>query len=447
MTFPGSRFITLAAVLTAGVAASLGAAETAAVAASAPPVINTGDTAWVMVSAAWVLFMTIPGLALFYGGLVRTKNVLTILVQCFAVTALITVLWLLYGYSLCFTDGGALNTVIGGWSKAFLRGVTVDSMSGSDPAHLIPETVFCCFQLTFAIITPALLVGAFAERLRFGVVLAFSALWFTLVYIPICHMAWGGEKTLFALWGLKDLAGGTVVEINSGIAGLVAALVVGRRTGYPHEPMMPHNVVMCLTGGAMLWVGWFGFNAGSAVSANGQAGMAMLTTQIAAAAAALAWMFIEYLKYRKVSALGLVTGAVGGLVAITPACGYVGPGGALVIGATAGAMCWFFISVIKRRAGYDDTLDVFGVHGVGGLIGTLLTGVFCVKWLGGQHDVDMGAQVWAQLKAMAVTIAWSGVGTFAIMKILDLTIGVRAKPAHEFSGLDVSQHGEAAYNH
>jgi Amt family ammonium transporter len=427
----------------------LSAAEAEAALVPAKPAIDSGSTAWVMVSAGWVLFMTIPGLALFYGGLVRSKNVLSILAQCFAITALITLLWVAYGYSLCFSQAGMqagvlnLHSVIGGLDKAFFSGVTADSVHPLAPT--IPETVFAVFQLTFAIITPALLVGAFAERMKFIAVLWIAALWFTLVYAPICHMAWAGDGALFGShWGLLDLAGGTVVEINSGIAGLVACLVAGSRQGYKTEPIKPHNVAMCFTGGAMLWVGWFGFNAGSAVAANGQAGMALLNTQIAAAAAAAGWALVEWFKYGKASALGMVTGAVGGLVAITPACGFVGPAGALALGGIAGMVCWLFVMVVKNRLGYDDSLDVFGVHGVAGLIGTFGTGIFCAKALGGSKD---GMQILGQVQSIAVTVAWSAIGTYVVMKVVDLTIGLRAHERHETEGLDLSAHGEAAYNH
>ena len=419
----------------------------AGLSAADSPTFDSGNTAWVMVSAGWVLFMTIPGLALFYGGLVRAKNVLSILAQCFAITALITVLWVAYGYSLCFSVQGltagttTLHSFIGGLDRVFLVGVTPTSVH--PVATSIPETVFLMFQLTFAIITPALLVGAFAERLRFSAVLLLSALWFTVVYCPICHMAWSGPGALFVDWGLSDLAGGTVVEINSGIAGLVAALVVGKRIGYGEEPLKPHNVAMCLTGGAMLWVGWFGFNAGSAAAANAQAGMAMLTTQIAAAGAVCSWAAVEWIRFGRATALGMVTAAVGGLVAITPACGFVGPGGALVLGLVAGVACFIAVMVVKSRLGYDDSLDVFGVHGVGGLIGTFATGILGAATFGGSlKDV----QIMAQVLPMLVTIAWSAIGTFLVLKLVDVVLGLRVDQRDEDDGLDLASHGESAYH-
>ena len=358
-------------------------------AAVPPPVLNTGDTAWMLTSTALVLFMTLPGLALFYGGMVRTKNTLSVFMQCFAITALVTVLWSLYGYSLAFSDGGASNDLIGGVSKAFLAGVKLDSLNGT-----IPETVYLMFQLTFAIITPALIIGAFAERMKFSALLLFMGLWVTLVYFPICHWVWGGGWMMTK--GVLDFAGGTVVHINAGIAGLVTALVLGKRKGFPHTAMPPHNLPLTVVGAGMLWVGWFGFNAGSATAANGAAGMAMLVTQLATAMAALAWMMMEWLIHGKPSVLGLVTGAVAGLVAITPASGFVGPMGALALGGIAGVVCFFGATTFKRAMGYDDSLDAFGVHGIGGIVGALLTGVFASPSLGGVgffKDLDMAGQV------------------------------------------------------
>jgi Amt family ammonium transporter len=415
---------------------------------AAGPVLNSGDTAWMLTSTALVLFMTIPGLALFYAGMVRSKNVLSVLMQCFAITALITVLWALYGYSLAFDTTGMeqgvvnLNSFVGSLGKAFLNGLTVDSLTMT-----IPETVFMCFQMTFAIITPALIVGAFAERMKFSAMLWFMALWFTIVYAPTAHMVWSGNGGLMWDWGVLDFAGGTVVHINAGIAGLVACLVIGPRKGFPTTAMPPHNLGYTLVGASMLWVGWFGFNAGSAVAANGTAGMAMAVTQIATAAAALGWMFIEWLSHGKPSVLGIASGAVAGLVAITPASGFVGPMGALVIGAVAGVLCFLASTKMKRAFGYDDSLDVFGVHGIGGIVGALLTGVFAAASLGGvKTEFDMAAQLWIQLKGVLVTVGFSGIATFVILKVIDLVIGLRATPEQETEGLDLALHDERGYN-
>lgn len=412
------------------------------------PVLDTGDTAWMLTSTALVLFMTIPGLSLFYGGLVRTKNVLSVLMQCFAITALVTILWLVYGFSLAFDTAGMvegtlnLRSFVGGFSHLFLQGVTPDALSGT-----IPLSVFVCFQLTFAIITPALIAGAFAERMKFSAVLLFTALWFTIVYAPICHMVWSGDGSLMGdLWGVLDFAGGTVVHINAGVAALIAAILVGKRKGYPTTPMPPHNLTMTVTGAGMLWVGWFGFNAGSAVAANGSAGMAMLVTQIATAAAALIWMFIEWGKHGKPSALGTVTGAVAGLVAITPASGTVGPMGALVIGLASGGLCFLGATTMKRALGYDDSLDAFGVHGIGGLVGALLTGIFASASLGGWEDISIAGQFFQQIKGAAVTIVYCGVLSFILLKIVDAVVGLRVDEQQETQGLDIALHEEAGYN-
>ena len=363
--------------------------------------LNGSDTAWLLTSTALVLFMTIPGLALFYGGLVRAKNVLSVLMQCFALTAILSVVWVIIGYSLAFNTNGMtagttnLNSFIGGLGTAFLSGVTADSLSGT-----IPETVFITFQMTFFIITPALIVGAFAERMKFSAVLLFSVLWGIFVYAPICHMTWGGDGSFFGDMGVLDFAGGLVVHINAGVAALVACIVIGKRQGYPDAQILPHSLSLTVVGASMLWVGWFGFNAGSAVAADGAAGMAMLVTQISAAVATSTWMFIEWIKNGKPSILGAVTGTIAGLGAITPASGSVGPLGAIVIGLAAGAICFWASTTLKRKLGYDDSLDVFGVHGVGGIIGTLLCGIFVVKSLGGQglaEGMTMGSQFTAQL--------------------------------------------------
>lgn len=410
---------------------------------------DSGDTAWMITATALVLLMTIPGLALFYAGMVRVKNALSVLMQCFAITALVSVLWMIYGYSLAFDTTGMtagavnLHSFVGGLGKAFMSGITVDSLVAT-----IPESVFATFQLTFAIITPALIVGAFAERMKFSALLLFTALWFTFVYAPMTHMVWSGAGALMWDWGVLDFAGGTVVHINAGIAGLVAALMLGKRNGYPTTAMPPHNLPLTVIGGSLLWVGWFGFNAGSAVAANGTAGMAMLVTQIATAAAALAWMGTEWAAHGKPSALGIVTGAIAGLVAITPASGTAGPAGALLIGVASGVLCFFAAARLKRAIGYDDSLDVFGVHAVGGIVGAILTGV-CAGSLGGvglAEGVTIGQQVWVQTKSVLFTLAFSGILTFIILKLLDATIGLRVTREQEVEGLDLALHDERAYN-
>ena len=403
-------------------------------------VLNTGDTAWMLTATVLVLFMTIPGLALFYGGLVRSKNILSVLMQCFALVGIITVLWVLYGYSMAFSDGGGLNKFVGGLSQAFLKGVTPESLSGT-----IPESVFLTFQLTFAIITPALIVGAFAERMKFSAMLWFSVIWFTLSYLPVCHMAWGGG--IFGDWGVLDFAGGTVVHINAGIAGLVACIFIGKRVGYPKEPMKPNSMPFCLIGASMLWVGWFGFNAGSQLAADGVAGMAMLVTQIATATAAITWMFLEWIRHGKPSVLGIATGAVAGLVAITPASGTAGPMGALLIGFAAGAFCYFFSTSVKRKFGYDDSLDVFGVHGIGGIVGAILTGLCAASFMGGSGlDISVGSQLFIQFKGVVVTILWSGTVSVVALKAIDKIIGLRVSEDVEVSGLDLALHDEQGYS-
>lgn len=419
-----------------------------ALAEEAAPVLDSGDTAWMLTATALVLFMTIPGLALFYGGMVRSKNVLSVMMQCFAITGLMSILWMVYGYSLAFdTTGmekGVLNasSFVGGLSKAFLAGVTPQSLTAS-----FPEPVFITFQMTFAIITPALIVGAFAERMKFSAMLVFMTVWFTLVYAPIAHMVWGGDGALMWDWGVLDFAGGTVVHINAGIAGLVACLVLGKRKGFPTTPMAPHNLGYTLMGAAMLWIGWFGFNAGSAAAANGTAGMAMLVTQIATAAAALSWMFAEWIGHGKPSALGIASGVVAGLVAITPAAGTVGPMGALVIGLASGVICYFCATRLKRRLGYDDSLDAFGVHGVGGIVGAILTGAFAAPALGGFGEVqDIALQLWIQTKGVLVTVVYTGVVTYVILKVVDVTMGLRVSEEEESVGLDLAQHNERGYN-
>ncbi len=417
--------------------------------ALAEDALDSGDTAWLLTSTALVLFMTIPGLALFYGGLVRTKNVLSLLMQCFSLTGLITIIWIAIGYSIAFDTTGMMSKVtnghsfVGGLGKVFLRGVNADSLAGT-----IPETVFICFQMTFAIITPALIAGAFAERMKFSAMLWFMGIWSIIVYAPICHMAWSGDGSYFGdILGALDFAGGTVVHVNAGVAALVAALMIGKRLGYPESPMPPHNLTLTVIGASMLWVGWFGFNAGSALAADGAAGMAMLVTQISTGTAAVAWMFIEWIRYKKPSVLGIVTGAVAGLVAITPASGSVGPMGALVIGFASGAICFWGATSLKHKLGYDDSLDAFGVHGIGGIVGCLLTGIFAAETLGGMGmDKSIGLQLWSQLVSLIVTILWSGILSFIILKAVDRTIGLRVKYNDEREGLDLALHNERGYN-
>ncbi|AUA86300.1 ammonium transporter [Pseudomonas aeruginosa] len=435
----------------AGLGALLSLALPGVALAAEEPVLNSGDTAWMLISTALVLLMTIPGLALFYGGMVRAKNVLSLMMQCFAITGLITILWVVYGYSLAFDTAGMekgvlnFNSFVGGLDKAFLSGLTADGLTSA--TALFPESVFITFQMTFAIITPALIVGAFAERMKFSAMLIFMAVWFTVVYAPIAHMVWSGDGALMWDWGVLDFAGGTVVHINAGIAGLVACLVLGKRKGYPTTPMAPHNLGYTLVGAAMLWIGWFGFNAGSAAAANGTAGMAMLVTQIATAAAALAWMFAEWITHGKPSALGIASGVVAGLVAITPAAGTAGPMGALVIGLASGVICFFAATSLKRALKYDDSLDAFGVHAVGGIVGALLTGIFAAPSLGGFGSVeDIGAQFFVQFKGVAFTVVYTAVVTFVILKVLDLVMGLRVTEEEEAVGLDLALHNERGYN-
>jgi Amt family ammonium transporter len=405
--------------------------------AAAQPAVNSGDTAWMLTSTAIVLMMTIPGLALFYGGMVRKKNVLATAMQSFAACCLISIVWMVAGYSLAFADGGGFHAFLGGLSKMFLAGMEKQSLTGT-----IPESVFMMFQMTFAIITPALICGAFADRMKFSALLWFLALWSIVVYAPIAHWVWGGGFLFNA--GVLDFAGGTVVHINSGVAALVAAMVLGRRIGYPSEPMPPHNLALSVAGASLLWVGWFGFNAGSALAANATAGMVMAVTQIAAAAGGLAWLFAEWAVHKRPSVLGIMSGAVAGLVGITPACGFVGPIGALVIGAAAGAGCFWAATSLKRRLGYDDSLDVFGIHGVGGLIGAVLTGVFASEAIGGTAGLLEGnaGQVLTQLWGVIATIVWCAVASFVILKAIDAAIGLRVGREEEIEGLDLNLHGE-----
>ncbi len=409
-------------------------------AAAADTTLNSGDTAWMLTSTALVLMMTVPGLALFYGGMVRKKNVLATAMQSFAICCLVTVLWMIVGYSLAFKDGGSVNAYIGGLQSFLLRGMTDGTIISG---QTIPETVFMVFQMTFAIITPALIAGAFADRMKFSAMLWFMGLWSIIVYSPICHWVWGGG--FLGGLGVKDFAGGTVVHINAGIAGLVCALVLGKRNGYGTDNMAPHNLVLSLIGASLLWVGWFGFNAGSELAADGTAGMAMAVTQIATATAALAWMFYEWIGHGKPSILGIISGAVAGLVAITPASGFVGPTGALIIGIAAGVICAWSATSLKPMLGYDDSLDAFGVHGVGGFVGAILTGIFISKTFGGvglADGVSIGSQVWIQFLGTLATIIWSGVASFVILKVIDATIGLRVTKEIEIEGLDINLHGE-----
>ncbi len=403
--------------------------------------LNQANTVWILTSTALVLFMTLPGLSLFYAGLVRSKNVLSVLMQCFAIACMISIMWLVGMYSLIFTDGGAAQPFIGSLSKAFVPDMGPDSLTGD-----IPEAVYFMFQMTFAIITPALIVGAFAERMKFSSMMLFSALWALLVYVPVCHWVWGGGW--LADMGVMDFAGGIVIHITAGVSALVAALVMGNRKGFPTVAMPPHNMPMVVTGAGMLWVGWFGFNAGSALAADGSAGMAMLVTHISAAAGSLTWMVIEWVRFGKPSVLGIVTGMVAGLGTITPASGFVGPAGALFIGITAGIVCFYAVQIIKRHLHIDDSLDVFPVHGVGGIAGSILTGVFAAESLGGRGlgDVTIAHQVGVQALAVGVTIIWTVVFTYIILKVLDAIMGLRVSEDQEVEGLDVVMHEETGYH-
>ena len=403
--------------------------------------LNQANTAWILTSTGLVLFMTIPGLSLFYGGLVRSKNVLSVLMQCFAITCLVSILWLAGVYSFIFTNGGELQKFMGGASKVFLPDINTTALIGD-----IPETVYFMFQMTFAIITPALIVGAFAERMKFSAMLWFSGLWLIIVYMPVCHWVWGSGW--LADLGVMDFAGGIVIHVNAGVAALVAALVLGKRKGFPTTAMPPHNMTMVVTGAGMLWVGWFGFNAGSALTADGRAGMAMLVTHIAAAAGSLTWMTIEWKRFGKPSVLGIVTGMVAGLGTITPASGFVGPMGALVIGVTAGVICFYATQFVKRTLKIDDSLDVFPVHGVGGVMGSLLTGVFVSTELGGlglPEGVTIAHQVSVQALAVLVTALWSAVFSYLILKLLDSWLGLRVSVDEEVQGLDTVLHEETGY--
>ena len=431
------------AALAQAAAPEVAAAASAAAAAAPVPHIDSGDTAWMLTSTLLVILMIVPGLALFYGGLARSKNMLSVLVQVFVVFSLISILWAVYGYSLAFSGDG---NFFGGFDKLFLKGVTPDSI-GALPT--VPEYVFIAFQGTFAAITCCLIVGAFAERIRFSAVLLFMAIWFTLSYVPMAHIVWGGG--LLAKDGALDFAGGTVVHINSGIAGLVGAYMLGKRVGHGREAFTPHSLTLTMVGASLLWVGWFGFNAGSAGAANGGAGLAFINTVLATAAATLTWSLGEAMHKGKASMLGAASGAVGGLVAVTPAAGFVGPMGSIVIGGLAGLVCLWGVSGLKRLLNVDDAFDVFGVHGLGGILGAILTGVFAAQSLGGTGGLtpdsfSMGAQVWIQTKSVLFTVVWSGVVSFIAYKIVDLLIGLRVSEEEERQGLDISSHGETAYN-
>ncbi|MDK1490938.1 ammonium transporter [Sinorhizobium sp. 7-81] len=458
---------TAAALLAPVVAFAQEAAPAAAEAVAATPVPDKGDTTWMLLSTILVLLMTVPGLALFYGGLVRAKNMLSVLMQVLMITAIVMIIWVTYGYSLAFTDGGSLNSFIGGFSKMFLAGVDTTTLAESfSKGVFIPEYVFVVFQMTFACITPALIVGAFAERIRFSAVVLFVVLWVTFVYFPIAHMVWfwGGPSAYTAPTGLIfsfgaiDFAGGTVVHINAGIAGLVGAILLGKRTGYKKEIMAPHSMTLTMVGASLLWVGWFGFNAGSNLEANAYAALAMINTFLATAAAIISWAVVETLVRGKASMLGAASGAVAGLVAVTPAAGFAGPMGAIVLGLIVSPVCYFFVDVVKNKFNYDDSLDVFGIHGVGGILGAIGTGILVNPALGGAGIVDYSTadfaagyagtatQVWAQLKGVLVTVVWSGIGSAILYKVVDAIVGLRVSVEAEREGLDLSSHGEAAYH-
>jgi len=491
-----SVFLKRGAVLAATAGALAVAASWPALAQVAEPEPNKGDTAWMIVATVLVLMMSVPGLALFYGGLVRTKNMLSVLAQVLAVVCLAAIIWVVYGYSLAFTNGGSLNMFVGGLSKMFLAGVTPDSNAATfSNGVVIPEYIYLAFQMTFACITPALIVGAFAERIKFSAVLLFTALWLTVVYFPIAHMVWywagpdevaaaaravaeaaddaaraaatvrlnavNADAGLLFQWDALDFAGGTVVHINAGLAGLIGCIMIGKRVGYPREAMAPHSLVMTMVGASLLWIGWFGFNAGSALEANGETALAIVNTLVATAAGTLAWMTMEWLARGKPSLLGMVSGVISGLVAVTPAAGFAGPMGAIVLGLLSGVVCYYFVTEIKHRFGYDDTADVFGIHCIAGILGALATGILVNPALGGVGTVDyaanpgaataaayaFGPQMLAQIKAVLFTIVWCGIGSFVIFKVVDMLVGLRVELDEERQGLDVATHGERAYNY
>ncbi|MGI2034783.1 ammonium transporter [Rhizobium panacihumi] len=436
-----------AALFAPAVAFAQEAAAPAAAAAAATPVPDKADTAFMFISTLLVFFMIMPGIALFYGGLVRTKNMLSVLMQCTVVAAAVMLIWVTYGYSFAF--GGSTSAFWGGTAKMFLSGVTVDSTAATfSDGVVIPEFIFVMFQMTFAALTPCLIVGAFAERIKFSAAVLFCILWVTFVYFPIAHMVWDANGLIFG-WGALDFAGGTVVHINAGLAGLIGAIMVGKRTGFGKDMMAPHSMTLTLVGAAMLWFGWFGFNAGSNLEASGGAMLATVNTFVATAAAVLSWCVVETFTRGKASLLGAVSGMIAGLVAITPAAGIAGPMGAIVMGLIVSPLCYFFVAVVKNKFGYDDTADVFGVHGIGGLFGALATGIFASSSLGGigyADGVTMGGQFMTQLYAVLVTIAWCGIGSFVLYKIVDLIVGLRVTVEAEREGLDLASHGEAAYH-
>ena len=448
VTIPGVAAVLAALALPAFAQEAAPAAETVveAIAEVAGDVMDKGDVAWMMTSTLLVLFMIMPGLALFYGGLVRSKNMLSVLMQTTMITALVMVIWVFWGYSMSF--GGGTSPFWGGFGKLFLTGVTMDSMAATfTDGVVIPEFVFIAFQMTFAAITCALIIGSFAERAKFSAVLLFIALWVTLVYFPIAHMVWDGAGLIFN-WGALDFAGGTVVHINAGVAALIGALVIGPRIGLGKDMMAPHSMTLTLVGAGILWVGWFGFNAGSNLEANGGAGLAMINTFTATAGAILAWSALEAVLRGKASMLGAASGLVAGLVAVTPAAGSIGPVGAIVLGAIASALCYFFVAVVKNKFGYDDSLDVFGIHGIGGITGAIGTGIFTAPSLGGTggDDFSIAGQVVIQAQAVGVTILWCGVISFILFKVIDMTIGLRVSTDDERQGLDLTTHGESAYH-
>ncbi len=423
------------------------AADAAAAAPAAAPVMDKGDTAWMLVSSLLVLFMLLPGLGLFYGGLVRAKNMLSVLMQCTTICAVVIVVWVVWGYSFAF--GGGTSPYWGGLGKMFLSGVSMETTAATfTDGVVLPEYVFIVFQMTFACITPALIIGAFAERIKFSAVVLFVILWVSFVYFPIAHMVWDSSGLIFN-WGALDFAGGTVVHINAGIAALVGSLIIGKRAGYGKDNMAPHSMTLTMVGASILWVGWFGFNAGSNLEANAGAALAMINTFTATAGAILAWVIIEGLVRGKASMLGAVSGMIAGLVAVTPAAGIVGPIGAIVLGAVASAVCYYFVAVVKIKLGYDDSLDVFGIHGVGGIIGAVGTGIFASSSLGGigyAEGVSMGGQVWTQILAVLVTVIWCGVVSAILYKVVDAIIGLRPTEESERQGLDLTSHGEVAYH-
>ena len=426
---------------------TVGGAAMEAVAEAVTATVDKGDTTWMMVATILVLGMTVPGLGLFYGGLVRAKNMLSILMQVFAIACTMMILWVVYGYSLALNGGGPFDGFIGGFSRLFLAGVTPDSTVATFSEGVeIPEYIFIAFQMTFAAITPGLIVGAIAERMKFSAVLLFCALWSTFVYLPIAHMVWFGDGYLFQL-GALDFAGGTVVHINAGIAALVGCIVLGKRIGYGREALPPHSLTMTMIGGSLLWFGWFGFNAGSNLEANGGTTLAIMNTFVATAGATLGWMFTEWATKGKPSLLGVISGAVTGLVAVTPAAGLIGPMGAIVLGVIASMICFWFVTSVKNSLGYDDSLDVFGIHGVGGIVGSIGTGIFVSPALGGigVDGYSMGGQVWIQFVAVAITIVWCGVVSFILYKLVDMLIGLRVSTESEREGLDLAEHGERAY--